>query len=502
MRRDRSAGPGTRSVPDAPSSPKGEAVRPDYEAGGGGEHADLQAPHSGLEPQTGQAPRPSGRQPQAVPSMLVFSLLECLALYPVLLLGAVFPTFRAAELPTFLPPLLLGLIVLALHAAAAIAGSRVSLGPAGRLAKAFLALAGAGAGAWIGLRLFPGSSETAEAIRACVWGFAAGAAAVRGLIAGRRSLWNQAAPMLVQVGMLASFVLYIVVLTNAYLKPYAFSVQVSFTLALCLYLLRLNRLQIQNAAGKDGAGWRGTPAMRYWNRLLTGSLVALMLVIGAWQGLADSLRHLRDAMLAALRRPPAEQGLPPLEPQQPPAGEAGPMQLPEAKEPNEWIVLIGNILIVIVLLIAAVLLAYFLYLLLRRILPERIRQLAEALFRRLKLLRSLKPPSGSDYTDEVIKLERVPRKRKKRSAGRKAQEEPQGDGGDPRMRYRSFIRGAIAQGYEYRPSLTPEEHAANLSAAEEPFTSLTPEEAGKLAQTYGEARYGKAEDRARGRGGS
>lgn len=403
---------------------------------------------------------------------LYFSLLESASLYPVAVLLA------AYALP--LHPLLIWLLAGVVHAAGVLAGREQSRSGGGRLwtpiplaAAVLLPLA------VIGLRLAAALAAVALL-----------AAAIRGLIAGRKQWWKTAVQRLPLIGLGASLVLYITAGQVSSLYPHRTSLYVMAMITLFALLLRMNGERVRDASHAEQADRQLFGRILTANRSMTWIVIAVIALLSGWKGLGAIFLFLRDGLRSLL------QGLggdgqsveqPPQAPADPMMPDLSGMDQGPVQHPT-WLKVIGYVVLGILCLAALVLLGMLLYKLFRRWLPERIRSWVRRLAYRLGLLRQIRHISEetADFVDEVERIDRVAAKPRR---FRRFRKEPDISGSDPRQAYESLIRRAVKKGFAFRASRTPAENGAELAAGES-FTGMAPEAVHTLIERYNAVRYG------------
>ncbi|OZB93555.1 DUF4129 domain-containing protein [Paenibacillus sp. XY044] len=413
---------------------------------------------------------------RGVVDALYFSLLESASLYPVAVLLAVY------ALP--LHPLLIWLLAGAVHAAGVLAGREQSRRGGGRLGTPILLAAAVLLPlAVFGLRL-----------AAAVAALALLAAAIRGLIAGRKQWWKTAVQRLPLIGLGASLVLYITAGQVSALHPHRTSMYVMAMITLFALLLRMNGERVRDASHAEQADRQLFGRILTANRSMTWIVIVLIALLSGWKGLGAIFLLLRDGIRSLLQGlggdgQPAEQ--PPQAPAEPMTPDLAGLDQGPVQHPM-WLKITGYVILGILCLIALILLGMLLYKLFRRWLPERIRNWVRHLAYRLGLLRQIRRISEetADFVDEVERIDRVSAKPRRFRRFRKEQDI---SGSDPRQAYESLIRRAVKKGFAFRASRTPAENGAELSGGEG-LTGLTPEAVHTLIDRYNAVRYGGKRD--------
>ncbi|ANS75614.1 hypothetical protein AWM70_14260 [Paenibacillus yonginensis] len=414
---------------------------------------------------------------------LGFSLLEAGSVYPFIVLLTAFALH--------LPPLMFLLAVWIAHAAGVLLGTARSRGDLGRsrlgtpLLIAAVLLVPA---AVIGLRL-PAVLAAAALL----------AAAVRGLVAGRKQ-WPAFAPLrLPLIGLAAALVVYITAGRVAVLEPHRTSLYIVAMLVLFMLLLRWNGERVYYASHAQETDLPLFRRILAANRSLTWLVIVFIAVLGGWKGLGSLLLLLRDGLRTLFSY--LESDAPPPEP---PAMPAEPAQMPNLPGMDEgpvkhplWLQIAGYVVLALAGLVAAVLLGYGIYRLIRRWLPERIRRLLRGLAYRLGLLRSIRQvsPEAADFVDEVEKIDRL-HNGSRGIRGIRRLWKSSGDVGedDPRRVYENLIRRAVRKGYAFRSSRTPSENGITMTS-DSSWTELSAEEVENIISRYNAVRYRRGNPR-------
>ncbi|CAM3398841.1 MULTISPECIES: DUF4129 domain-containing protein [Saccharibacillus] len=400
-----------------------------------------------------------------------YSLLETLAAYAAVVLVAHYAV-KVSDLLLLLP-------ILALHLSANLIGLRQAEQRIGGAAAALpfaaaLLLGLAFPGGW----LVKGSAAAVLLL-----------AALRGLLTGRRQLWDQMQLRIPLSGVAAMLILYIVAGRIPDLNEYRPLLYMVSTLALALTLLLLNGDRVRTAAGQETSALSGVLTQ---NRRLTWIVAALIVIAGLIGGPTGALNALRDWWLSIFGgslpgNPPAAEPVQPM-----PGVDASQFeQLGEAGETPLWLKLIGYILLGLFWIAAVLGIGWLLYRLLGRWLPNGIRNLIAKIASRFGLMRAVRlAASNVNYTDKAEKL------KENKTAGfarffRRERREADYGGDDPRLRYRSVVLHASRKGFPLRPSRTPAENGRELSQGR--YTELSAEELERLVERYNDARYRDAD---------
>lgn len=413
----------------------------------------------------------AGIRPGSAAKAFFWSWFEAAAAYPFIVLLAVYGLKSSAVIP---------LAVLWLfHFAASLLGVRQARGRNSSLAAALL-FAACAAVAYVGYGLSP---------KALLILIAALLACIRGLITGRKQLWSRRGHVLPLIGIAASLIVYAAAGRAALLQEYRLSLYVACIAVLFTLLLNGNagRVRAASQAGED----QSFPMARILtaNRKLTWGMLAVIVLLTAWQGLGPILAWLKHKVAALLQgHGSAQQEAPPEQPAQPPAQPFAP-PAHQASTP-EWLKIIGDIFIAAVLLAVAVLLCIGIYRLIRRWLPAAVRSWVTRILARLKLLRAIRTEQAG-YVDEVERLEQsVPRPRRVRIRRRKQGGAAAGSQ-EPRAAYEALIRLAIKKGFRYRSSRTPAENGEIIKGKTAAYTELSSDAVRDLIDQYESARYGR-----------
>lgn len=407
------------------------------------------------------------------------------SLYPFVLLFAVYALFAD-------PLMLLAMVGLA-YSAGAFAGMRQAERGGMRLVSAGLPALALAAG-WLS---FAGGGMLPAILGAA----ALAAFTLAGIVSGRKQTWLSPQPVVAMTGIGAAAIvaLFMSGSGNPELAPHQTSLYALAMFAMFGSLLRWNAAQVQAASFAHAGDRAGLKRIAASGRRMTWLAIAAIALLAGWQGLGPLLRSLARSLLGLL---PQGSGGPeqPLAPPQQTPMMPGLLPADEPSGPPRWLEIAGNALLVLLGLIAAVLVLTVLYRLVRRWLPERVRQAVTALLRRLRLLRELRavPPEQGSYVDETERLEKVasrPRLQwlKRRSAARAED----AAAGDPRAAYRALLHGAAKRGFAVQASSTPSENGVKLTGAQA-FTDLPPDELRRLIERYNAARYGGSADSRKG----
>lgn len=423
----------------------------------------------------------------AAAAALLWSCFEAAALYPFIVLLSVYGLKLSwAEL----------LVLLWLfHLAGSLIGLWQARGAKGRLAVALL-YAACLLAAYLGFGV-------SLPVKSLLLLLAAGCTALRGMISGRKLLWNHMNHVLPLIGIAGSFILYAAGAKVPELQSFRPFLYAACLIVLFTLLLKGNagRVRAASQAGEE----QGLPLGRILaaNRKWTWGLLVIIVLLTAWQGLGPLLAWVWHKAVSLLQRhgggqtpadpePPAEQ--PPAQGLFPPASQSA---IPH------WLEVVGNVLLVLVLLGVAALICFGLYRLFRRWLPAAARSWVNRILARLKLLRAIRTEQ-TGYIDEVERLEQtslIPRRvrgwRRKQGGAARA-------GNDPRAAYEFLIRQAIKKGFNYQPSRTPAENGEIVQGAGEGaqtatqtfkrkpvYTELSDENVRELIRQYENARYGR-----------
>lgn len=397
-----------------------------------------------------------------------YSLLETLSAYAVIIL--------LAHYVLRLPDILLVLPIFVIHAFASWIGLRQA---EKRITAAFSFLPfGIGL---LSLLAFPGG-WLEKGIGAAVLLLIA----LRGLIVGRRQLWDNMWLRIPLTGVAAILVVYVIagrVADLAYSRPFLYLVA---TLILALTLLLLNGDRVRNAAGEQTSALANVLTA---NRRLTWIVAALIVLAGIIGGPTGVLNAIREWWLSIFggSLPGNPPGVQPTT-QMPSVDYSQLDELGDASEPPLWLKIIGYALLALFWIAAGLAIGWLLYRLFGRWLPNGMRNLIRNLASKFGLMRELRSAqSDSNYTDKAEKIAT------EKNGGlmrflRRNRREAEYTGNDPRLRYRSLLLGASRKGYSLRSSRTPLENGKELSSSN--YTEMSPIELEKLVERYNQARYG------------
>lgn len=414
----------------------------------------------------------SGRGRAELGRMAGASLQETAALYPFALLAAVYVLGTSP----------LGLLLLAggFHYAGTLAGDRQSRAGGSRLLLPALTAAAIVAGI-LACDLRPAGAAGAAALLA---------AAVRGLITGRKRLWTGVQIPLPLWGIALSVILYVYIAGSnpPALTPHRTELYVLCMTNLFVLLLRWNTDQVRSASPSYEVDGQTASRIAAVNRRLTWLTLIPIVLIGAWQGFGPLLLRLARWLISLLQSSsiPAE---PPKQEESLAAAELRHMAKEEIGGTPLWLTVLGYTLLGLLSAAIAAGLAVLLYKLLSKWLPERLRLWVRGLlqgFRRLRAIRRA-PGEQAEYLDEVERIEGVPPKRwwRRRPDGKR-----QYAGGDPRQAYRQLIARAMKRGFVFHTSRTPSENGTELETGSR-YTDYSPEEVRQLIARYNEDRYGR-----------
>lgn len=421
----------------------------------------------------------SSNRPASVPLLkgfgrpAAYSLLETLSAYAAVVL--------LAHYALKLSDLLLLLLVFALHVSASLIGLRQA---EGRMAR------------WPALLPFAGALLIALLLPGGWLPKAAGAAALllaalRGLLTGRRQLWDNMQLRVPLTGVAALLILYVAagrLPDLAGYRPLLYSVS---TLILALTLLLLNGDRVRHAAQQETSALAGVLTA---NRRLTWIVAAVIVLAGVIGGPTGALNALREWWLSIFGGSlPGSPSQPETAPQMPGADYSQLQELGGAKETPLWLKIVGYILLALFWLGVGLGIFWLLYRLFGRWLPNGVRNLIRNLAAKFGMMRDIRASqSDKAYTDKAEKLSAEKTgglKRFFRRSGREAGY----TGDDPRLRYRSVVLQAARKGFPLRPSRTPAENGREL--ANPAYSELSATELEQLVDRYNDARYGPADDR-------
>lgn len=402
-----------------------------------------------------------------------YSLLETLSAYAVFVLLAHYAV-KSSDLLLLLP-------FLVLHAFGSLIGLRQA---EGRLAGWFAFLPFAAA-LLIGLA-FPGGGLAKGSAAAVLL-----LAAMRGLLVGRRQLWQDMQLRIPLTGVAAMLILYVFAGRTPALADYRPLLYLVSTLVLALTLLLLNGDRVRNAAGQETSALSGVLTK---NRQLTWIVAILIVIAGLIGGPTGVLNAIREWWLSIFSGSMPESP-PPAEPvQQMPGVDPSVFeQLGEPKETPLWLKIVGYILLWLFWIAAACGVLWLLYRLFGRWLPNGIRSLIQNAAAKFGLMRQIRSSAEDlNYTDKAEKLTEE-KKGGLKTFFRRGRREAEYAGDDPRLRYRSVMLHASRKGFPLRPSRTPAENGQELSQGK--YTELSSDELAKLVERYNDARYRNAEKR-------
>ncbi|CAM4382335.1 hypothetical protein [Saccharibacillus endophyticus] len=402
-----------------------------------------------------------------------YSLLETLSVYAVVVL--------LAHYVLKIPDILLVLPIFAIHALA----SWIGLRQAEKRVSAALSFLPFGV-ALLSLLAFPGGwleKGAGAAVLILI--------ALRGLIVGRRQLWDNMWLRIPLSGVAAILIVYIIAGRGIGLMDYRPFLYLVATLILALTLLLLNGDRVRNAAGEQTSALANVLAA---NRKLTWIVAVLIVLAGIIGGPTGVLNAIREWWLSIFggSLPGNPPGVQPSS-QMPTVDYSQLDELGDASGPPLWLKIIGYALLALFWIAAAVAVGWLLYRLFGRWLPNGIRNLIRNLASKFGLMRELRSAqSDSNYTDKAEKIAT------EKSGGlmrflRRKRHEPEYTGDDPRLRYRSVLLGASRKGYSLRSSRTPSENGKELSSGS--YTEMSPIELEKLVERYNRARYGGKQER-------
>ncbi|OWA34696.1 hypothetical protein B9G55_15910 [Saccharibacillus sp. O16] len=398
-----------------------------------------------------------------------YSLLEVLTAYA--------PAALLAHYVVQQPDLLLLLPMLALHVCA----SWIGLRQAEARAAGWLAALPFAAALLLAL-MFPGGLLARGAAAALLL-----VAALRGLLVGRRQLWDNMWVRIPLTGLTAMFVLYIIAGRTPELLGYRTPLYVLSVLLLALTLLLVNGDRVRNAVGERTSALSGILTT---NRKLTWIVAGCVVVAGIIGGPTGILNAIREWWLSIFAGgKPSGSPVPQTGPM-PSADLSGLMDMGEKQETPLWLKMIGYTFQVLFWAGVGLLVLWLLYRLFGRWLPNGIRNLIRKIAARLGLMRELRSVQDStNYTDRAEKLSAEQTRSRKRSFrfgfGRR---EAAYTGEDPRLRYRSVVLHALRQGLPFIASRTPAETGREL--AKNAYTELSDSELEQLVERYNRARYG------------
>ncbi|OWR28120.1 hypothetical protein CDO73_19760 [Saccharibacillus sp. O23] len=314
--------------------------------------------------------------------------------------------------------------------------------------------------------------------------------ALRGLLVGRRQLWDNMWVRIPMTGIAAMFVLYIVAGRVPELAGYRPQLYLLSVVLLALTLLLVNGDRVRNEAGAETSALSNILTA---NRRLTWIVAAFIVLAGMIGGPTGILNAIRRWWLS-LFAGGTPQGAPvPESPGMPSADYSELLEMGEKQETPLWLKIIGYAFQTVFWALVAALALWLLYRLFGRWLPNGIRNLVRKIAARLGLMREMRAvQSGASYTDRAEKLsaeETGKRKRRFRFGSGRREAEYAGD--DPRLRYRSVVLQALRKGLPFVSSRTPAETGKEL--AQSRYTELSPSELDQLVERYNQARYGEKE---------
>lgn len=404
--------------------------------------------------------------------MFLWSCLELAAVYPLVVLLAVFGLHLSAA------ALLLFLLVI--HYAAGLIGFSQTRDKAKTRMAAILGGALLAAACALAVYLIYGFSLKGALLLA-----AAVLLAGRGWIGGRKQFWGRLEYVLPLLGLAANLIVYAVSRNNELLTGYRPSFYIAVLVILITLLFRSNSDKLRAAFRANDK--RPLPMGRILaaNRKLTGWTLAVILLLTAWQGLGPLLSWLWGKAVSQISFPKQEI--------QPEMQETPDLALPGGgfqKGPSAtplWLKIAGYALLGIVLLAVLLFVCFLLYRLFSRWLPAGVKRFIHQLLLRLKQLGvAVKEQTG--YVDEVERLEPLANRRKVKSRLKKQGSNAGSPESDPRAAYRSFIRSAMRKGFKFQASHTPGENGEKLAESGS-YSNLTPQETKELIQVYELARY-------------
>ncbi|GGN92420.1 DUF4129 domain-containing protein [Saccharibacillus kuerlensis] len=402
-----------------------------------------------------------------------YSLLETLSVYSAVVL--------LAHYILQLPDLLLLFPLFVLHAAASLIGLR----QAQRRMGSWPTLLPFAFGILIALLIPAGLLIRGAAAAALLL------AALRGLLTGRRQLWDNMQLRIPLSGLGAMLILYVVAGRTAELSTYRPFLYMIAVLLLALTLLLINGDRVRNAAGQETSSLGGVLMM---NRRLTWMVALLVVVVGIIGGPTGILGAIREWWLSIFSN---TGGQPIPEIPNMPAVDYSAIQAlgEEGGETPLWLKRVGLILQILFTLVIASVILWLLYRLFGRWLPNGLRNLIRKIATRLGLMREIRASQeGKDYTDRAEKLtaEQAGTKKRRFRPFRRAAEYT---GEDPKLRYRSIILHAARRGFLFKASRTPAENGRELSGGR--YTELSSAELEKLVERYNDARYRSGKEKER-----
>lgn len=402
-----------------------------------------------------------------------YSLLETLSVYAFVVL--------LAHYVLKLPDILLVLPIFAIHAFA----SWIGLRQAEKRVSAAFSFLPFGIGL-LSLLAFPGGwleKGVGAAVLLLI--------ALRGLIVGRRQLWDNMWLRIPLTGVAAILIVYMIAGRGFGLTDYRPFLYMVATLILALTLLLVNGDRVRHAAGEQTSALANVLTA---NRKLTWIVAALIVLAGIIGGPTGVLNAIREWWLSIFSgslpgNPPGTEATP----QMPNVDYSQLEGLGGASEPPLWLKIIGYALLALFWIAAAFAIGWLLYRLFGRWLPNGIRNLIRNLASKFGLMRELRSvQSDSTYTDKAEKIAT------EKSGGlmrffRRNRREAEYTGDDPRLRYRSVLLGASRKGYSLRASRTPLENKKELSSSN--YTEISPIELEKLVERYNHVRYGSKDEK-------
>ncbi|GAB6991127.1 hypothetical protein [Paenibacillus pini] len=403
------------------------------------------------------------------PTVIGFSLLEVAAVYPFVLLLSLYVLHTQ--------PLILLVLLWIYHICGTLIGIRQVRGDRTRIAAVSLII----------LAIILPAVLFGFQILSIFFVVLLLAVAARGLLAGRKQLWQLISWPLPMISMGAALVLYIAASKVGALHPYRFTLYGFSMITLFTFLLRLNSGHVRNASYQEQTDRMLLGRILFANRWMTWLVILVIALLSTWSKLGVVLVALRGLILRILQYMGGQfDAVPKAAPEQSDMLDWGDMGQ-DAGQPL-WLRIITDALAGIVILAVAVIIVILLYKLIRRWLPSRLQQWIQRISQRIGLLRSIRQNSDNMESDLFVdEIERIsPKPRKSRIKRR----EPEYNGNDPRRAYESMIRRAIQRGYAYRASRTPAENGARLVTGES-YTELSPEKVERLIKNYNDARYGR-----------
>lgn len=317
--------------------------------------------------------------------------------------------------------------------------------------------------------------------------------ATRGMSAWTKG-WNQSFPNMVMV---VSILVYVVLTIVAHLQekllPYFTFLTICGIIALVLMLYVVNERLLTSETQSGGAIQSSTTKVfKRQNRFLLTIVAVLLLIAGLFRQLQSSIEAFFHAVvnkiMSWMNRPGEPAPETPSEPEPPLQNGLPPV---EANEPPAWLVwleqaakFIGIALLVLGIAILLFIIGRKLYKLLGKVMA-RIWERAES-----------GKESADGYTDEVESLvdrakwsARLGRSNKKQKEAR--WEELSTTGEKIRFLYRKHVLAAIGRGYGYKPYYTARETASDIAAWQNRTQATT--DADTLTRLYDEVRYGGQE---------